>query len=122
MASDEPRIDPREAVRRLEQRLDRAAEAAERMLAEAAATGRKPPPAGWKAPRDGGDGGVASDLELLAQMLRSLRDLVPTELERRLAAALHELLVALRALIEFYIERLERHKPEPVEVEDIPIT
>jgi hypothetical protein len=107
-------------VRRLEQRLDRASEAAERLLADAAAS-RKPPPAGWQAPPTEEDRVNGDDLELLARMLRSLRDLVPPELERRLAEALHELLLALRALIDFYIERLERQPPEPVEVEDIPI-
>ena len=117
--SDEP-LDPQEAARRLEQRLDRASEAAERLLAEAAAR-PKPPPAGWQAPHKDEDRAGERELELLAQLIRALRDLVPPELERRLAEALHELLLALRALIDFYLERLERHSSEPVEVEDIPI-
>jgi hypothetical protein len=98
------------------------------LIAEAA-TGRKPPPAGWEAPRTGGRaadgegaGGERADVELLSQLMHSLRELVPPELERRLANALHELLVALRAVLDHYIERLERGSPPPAEVEDIPIT
>src|SRR5438270_11938801 len=113
--------DPADAVRRRQQRLDQASANAERLIAEATA-GRKPPPAGWQAPDDDGERSpLGGDLELLTRLLQSLRDLVPPELERRLAEALRELLLALRALIDFYLERLSRSGPEPTEVEDIPI-
>jgi hypothetical protein len=113
--------DPAEAVRRLQERLDRASADAERLIAEAAA-GRKPPPAGWQTPdADHERRLLGGDLELLTQLLQSLRDLVPPELERRLGEALRELLLALRALIDFYLERLNKRGPEPTEVEDIPI-
>jgi hypothetical protein len=46
---------------------------------------------------------------------------VPPELAQQLADAVRELLMALRALIDWYLERLDRPSPEPVEVEDIPI-
>jgi hypothetical protein len=65
--------------------------------------------------------GPAADLDVLVQLLRSLRDLIPPELQRRLAAALREVLLALRALIDWYLERLEQRREKPVEVEDIPI-
>ncbi len=58
---------------------------------------------------------------MLSQLLSSLRDVVPPELERRLADALHELLLALRAVLDYYIERVERRSPPSTEVEDIPI-
>jgi hypothetical protein len=48
--------------------------------------------------------------------------LVPAELQRRLAEALRELLLALRALIDLYLERLERPEQAPTEMEDIPIS
>lgn len=113
--------DPADAVRRLQERLDQASAKAERLISEAAAA-RKPPPAGWQPPNSDGERPPAGgDLELLTQLLQSLRDLVPPELERRLADALRELLLALRALIDFYLERLGRRGPEPTEVEDIPI-
>jgi hypothetical protein len=123
-----------DALRRLEERLDRASEAAERLMAEAAARARafqgdgaqrdKPPPAGWQAPGSENQSGAAgsSELELLTQVIQSVRDLIPPDLQRRLAEALRELLMALRALIDFYLERLERQKAAPGEVQDIPIT
>ena len=135
----------REALRRLEQRLDRASDAAERLIAEAAAHAArarpepagpggehertpagstdKPPPAGW-ASRDGSEHEPAGkgEAELLVQVVQSLRDLVPPELQRRLAEALREVLLAIRALIDWYLERLEQQRSEPAEVEDIPIT
>jgi hypothetical protein len=54
-------------------------------------------------------------------LAQALRDLVPPELQRRLAAAIRELLLALRALIDWYLERLERRREQAVEVQDIPI-
>jgi hypothetical protein len=116
--------DPADAVRRLQERLDQASARAERLINDAAAAtaARKPPPAGWQKPNHGDERPpLGGDLELLTQLLQSLRDLVPPELERRLAEALRELLMALRALIDFYLERLERRAPEPTEAEDIPI-
>ncbi len=174
-----------DALRRLEERLDRASDAAERLISEAARaaaaararagapaesptggsdekaqpdTGRpddpeagdrgedepsraqgqpgqpppaagkpppaagKPPPAGWQLPRtDATDAARDSEIELLANVLQSLRDLIPPELQERLSTALRELLLALRALIDWYIERMERQRAQPPEVEDIPI-
>jgi hypothetical protein len=112
--------DDADALRRLEERLDRASRAAERLIAEARGWGRKPPPAGWQAGKSGGQDGP--ELELLAQLIQSVRELVPAELQRRLAEALRELLLALRALIDFYLERLERSEQAPTEMEDIPIS
>ncbi len=54
-------------------------------------------------------------------MLRSLRDLIPPELQQKLAEALRELLLAIRALIDWYLERVEQRRAAPAEVEDIPI-
>ena len=132
-----------EALRRLEQRLDRASEAAERLMAEAAAAAAgagnpephgppadgppdnpgdepaKPPPSGWHIPEDAPAG--VPDLEPFLAFAQALRDLIPPELQRRLVAALRELLLALRALIDWYLERLERRREQSVEVQDIPI-
>ena len=126
MADSNPES-PRDALRALEERLDRASSAAERLLAEAAqsaaagaARARRPPPAGWQAP-DSEDGQPAGDLELLSQVLQSLRELIPPDLQRRLAEALREVLLALRALIDWYLERTDARRSEPVEVQDIPI-
>jgi hypothetical protein len=116
-----------DALRRLEERLDRASDAAERLIAEAAASAtRKPPPAGWQTPagQGEGEGGTrrgSGDFELLAQALHAVRDLIPPELQRRIAEALRELLLALRALIDWYLERSQRQRAQPAEVQDIPI-
>lgn len=113
--------EPGDAVRRLQERLDQASANAERLINEATEA-RKPPPAGWQSPNADRDRSpLGGDLEVLTQLLQSLRDLVPPELERRLAEALRELLLALRALIDFYLERINKRGTEATEVEDIPI-
>jgi hypothetical protein len=114
-----------EALRRIEQRLSQASDAAERLIAEATRGPRRdrPPPAGWQAPpgEENRSGRRRSELEQLISGLRLVSELVPPEVLERLAAALHELLLALRALLDFYIERLERPRPERGMVQDIPI-
>ena len=148
----EPSAD--EALRRLEQRLERASEAAEALIAQAAgaaargaaglaaAAGRTDsgdggapnaggdgpgdgdgpgiPPAGWQVPRAAEDK-PASDLELLLRALGAVRDLIPPELQQRLAQAVRELLMAVRALIDWYLERVERRPAQSSEPQDIPI-
>jgi hypothetical protein len=116
-----------DALSRLEQRLDAASEAAERLLADAAAraTGR-PPPSGWQQPKpevgQGAGGGLfGGDGDLLLGLLTSIRDRIPPEIQQRLAEAVREVLLALRALIDWYLERTGRRGPEPAEVQDIPI-
>ncbi|HTU87705.1 MAG TPA: hypothetical protein VMF57_19150 [Solirubrobacteraceae bacterium] len=128
---------PEEALRRIEERLDRASEAAERLMAQAAhaAAGGSdpdpgesanpgedsdPPPAGWQLPDDG-PSPTWSDLDPFVAFVQAVRELIPADLQRRLIAALRELLLALRALIDWYLERLERRRGQAVEVQDIPI-
>jgi len=81
------------------------------------------PPAGWQFREAGAEssGRREGELELLVALVQSLRDLIPPELQRRLAEALREVLLAVRALLDWYIERLDRRRAEPVEVQDIPI-
>jgi hypothetical protein len=132
-----------DALRALEERLDRAAAAAERLLSEAgtAAAGAggadgadagagasSLPPRGWQRAAGGAAGGGAlggwidsADAELLFSLLAGLRDRIPADLQQRLAAALHEVLQALRALIDWCLERAERRRAAPTEVQDIPI-
>lgn len=114
---------------RLEARLDRASEAAERLLADAAArVVRRPPPAGWQHRSGDGAGGGGSpppplgpEIDLLLGVLTSWRDRIPPDLQHRLAEAIREVLLALRALIDWYLERTDGGQNEPPEVEDIPI-
>jgi hypothetical protein len=138
MASNEPdeqragRAGPgkeqvRDALGRLEERLDRASEAAERLLADAADhVTRKPPPAGWQQPAAeeeaaGAASGLGADADLLLALVAALRDRIPPDLQQRLAEAVREVLLALRALIDWYLERSEHRRSGPSDVEDIPI-
>jgi hypothetical protein len=114
--------EPREALRRIEQRLSQASDAAERLIAEA---GRKrPPPAGWQTRADEPrrDETANELFELLHAGARLLDEFVPPEVLARLAAALRELLLAVRALLDFYAKRLGRPGADDEErVRDIPI-
>jgi hypothetical protein len=148
-----------ELLSRLEERLDRASETAERLLAQAAQRAtRKVPPAGWQQAEPSGDRGspgggqgssggghgaggdghrsahddgdvdgagsdslLGGEVDLLLGILGALRDRIPAELQQRLADALREVLLAIRALIDWYLERSERRRRQPAEVQDIPI-
>ena len=125
-----PPFRPESALRALEDRLERASDAAERLIAEAANAAMRTPPSGWAARGDRaatGNGDQAEpeagddDLGTLVAFVRSLRDLIPPDLQRRLAEAVRELLLALRALIDWYLERLDQRRKTPTQVEDIPI-
>jgi hypothetical protein len=163
---------PEETLHRLEQRLDRASEAAERLMAQVAAEAARgragerapggegapvgegarvddpaagdanpggdaapagdanpggdpdgagqPPPAGWQTPEDE-PRRVAPELDPFVALVQAMRDLVPSELQQRLIAAVREVLLALRALIDWYLERIDRRRDQGVEVQDIPI-
>jgi len=93
-------------------------ETAERLVREAAERAGVPPN-GWDTPREGT--GPFPDLRPLLALAESARGALPPELSRQLADALRELLVAVRAVLDYSIERLERSPHEEPEVEDIPI-
>ena len=79
------------------------------------------PPPGWEArDRHAGPGAAAPDLAAVLAVLEGLRGAVPRELQDQLGSLLRELLLAVRSLIDWYLERLDGPAPEP-EVEDIPI-
>jgi hypothetical protein len=80
----------------------------------------KLPPAGWQTPGEA-PSEAHSDLDLLMQLIQSVRDLIPPDLQHRLAAAVRELLLALRALIDWYLERMDHRRQESVQIQDIPI-
>ena len=79
------------------------------------------PPSGYEGERTAGERSAFSDLQALTGLLEVARSSMPPDVARQLANAARELLLALRALIDWWIARLE-HEPEgPVEVQDIPI-
>ena len=72
--------------------------------------GAPPPP-----PRSGGP-----DLSPLFAIVDALRRGLPRELQGQFTSLLREVLLTLRALIDWYLERLDRGDRRP-EVQDIPI-
>jgi hypothetical protein len=77
-----------------------------------------PPPRGWEVP---GRTNAGDDLASLALIVDGLKGLIPPELQQRLADAVRNLLNAIRALIDWYLERVERRRGRDLQVEDIPI-
>jgi hypothetical protein len=97
-------------------------EAQQAAEAAAAATGAgEVPPRGWSTPGADRTSAPFPDLSALAALVESLRGAVPPELSRQLSDALRELLIALRAVLDFYIARLETPEPQRSEVQDIPV-
>jgi hypothetical protein len=111
---DEPRPSDYEAAERLVREAHARAEEAVR----AAAGGV--PPNGW-ASSGSRPGDSFGDLGALLRLLDTARGAIPPELARQLADALRELLIALRAVIDWSIARLEVDGPDEPRVEDIPI-
>lgn len=100
-------------------------EEAERLVREAQraaeeAAARTVPPRGWSAPGDDRSSSFP-DLGQLTALIESLRGIVPPELARQLADALRELLIALRAVLDWYIARLEPPERPATDVQDIPV-
>jgi hypothetical protein len=60
------------------------------------------------------------DFRPLFMLLDAVRRGLPRELEQQFTQLIREILMTLRALIDWYLERLERRPAEP-RVEDIPI-
>jgi hypothetical protein len=100
-------------------------EEAERLVREAqqaaeAAAAREVPPAGWSVPGSE-PRPPAFDLSQLTALVESLRGVLPPDLARQLADALRELLLAIRAVLDWYIVRLEPPEPPDDDVQDIPV-
>jgi hypothetical protein len=62
------------------------------------------------------------ELDALVGLLRALRELVPPELQQQVTDVIRQVLLLLRAVIDFWVERLEAPRGgAEVEVQDIPI-
>jgi hypothetical protein len=105
-------------VRARYEQAERLVRDAQRAAEEAAA--RAVPPRGWSVPGDDRSSAFG-DLAQLTALVESLRGIVPPELARQLSDALRELLIALRAVLDWYIARLEPPEPPSSDVEDIPV-
>jgi len=71
-------------------------------------------------PPPNSNGAVPPDFSALIAVLEALRRAIPVELQEQFNALQRELLLTLRALIDWYLERLDKPELEP-QVEDIPI-
>ena len=84
--------------------------------------GRRPPPSGYAVPGASAGAADTSDMQALVALIELARGIVPAELSAQLAELVRELLLLVRAIIDWYLDRIERRRASPVEVEDIPIT
>jgi len=64
--------------------------------------------------------GPQLDFRPLFMLLDAVRGGLPKGLEEQFTALVREILMTLRALIDWYLERLD-HRPREPEVQDIPI-
>lgn len=111
-----------ERLEALRERLQATQEAAARLAAEAAADRGRIPPSGWDVPRRADE--ANEELDALVRLLASLRDALPPDLRAQLAELARQILVFVRALLDWWIDRLaeeDRPAPPSVEVEDIPL-
>lgn len=107
--TDDPLHDLRDRIRATQ-------EAAERLVGGV-------PPQGWATPQEADE--TAQEVQALAALVQALRDLVPPELQEQLREVVRQLLLLVRALVDFWVARLEpgpdTDDDGPV-AEDIPIT
>jgi len=111
--------DPLDAVREAERLVREATERAERIGAEV-------PPRGFENPKQGAGPSTPPpfpDLSALTGLMELACSSLPPDLQRQLQQALRELLIALRSVLDYSIDRLEPgSEPPPATVEDIPIS
>jgi hypothetical protein len=111
MAEATPTGDP---LGDLRARIAATQEAAQRLAGEAqqaareAASGRVPPQ-GWAAPQD--RAARQEEAQALVALLQALRELVPAELQAQLTEVIRQVLLLLRALIDWWVDQLEQ-RPE----------
>jgi hypothetical protein len=115
MTTELPREDAEDALAALRARVREAQEAAERLAGASEST----PPGGW-ASEEGA--GASAELHSLVDLVDSLRRLLPEDLRAQLADLVRQLLLIVRAIIDWLVGRIERdHRGSDLEVEDIPI-
>lgn len=108
---DDPLAALRERIERTQEAVDRlAAETARAQTANGAGSGMPPTE------------DAATEAQALAALLQTVRGLVPEELWRQLAEVIRQLLLLLRAIIDWWIERIAPgDAPGGPVVQDIPV-
>jgi signal transduction histidine kinase len=100
---------PPDPLTELRERVHAAQAAAERLAGEARTQARE-------LPHESRD-----ELDALVGLLRALRELVPPELQQQVSEVIRHVLLLLRALIDYWVDRLDAPRPAEVDVQDIPI-
>ena len=115
----------RDPLADLRERLEATREAAEQLAGEAAdamrrdRSGDEPGP-GWRTPEQ--REALRADAAALLATLAQLSELIPEELRAQIAEVLRQILLLLRTLLDWLVERLPReHGSVPI-VETIPVT
>ena len=101
---------PPDPLSELRERVEAARAAAERLAGEA----RDP---ASELPRED----TRDELDALVALLRALRELVPAELQQQVSDIIRQVLLLLRAVIDYWVDRLDASRPAEVEVQDIPV-
>jgi hypothetical protein len=109
-----PQHQPADPLHELRDRMRATQEAAERLAGDAARAAQARaegtiPPAGWATPQERAT--MRDELEEIAGLLRALRDLVPPELQAQLTEVLLQVLLLLRALLDWWVDRLQDGAP-----------
>jgi hypothetical protein len=82
------------------------------------------PPAGWDVPGRAEE--THAELDAFVTLLATLREVLPPELRAQLADLARQLLALVRAIVDWWISRLDEHAgpppTPPPPVEDIPIS
>ena len=67
---------------------------------------------------------AADELDALVGLLRTLRELVPAELQAQVTEVIRQVLLLVRAIVDYWVERLDGEPAggrAAVQVEDIPV-
>jgi hypothetical protein len=92
----------------LRARIEETREAAEQLAGEAAsARAQEEPPPGWATTDDGE--ARTSEVHALVALLETLKDLLPDELREQFRELLRQVLLLVRALIDWWVDRIETH-------------
>ena len=108
-----------ERIEELRERIRATAAAADRLAGEAFANGAD----GTARARAAND--ATQEAQTLVALVQLLRDLLPDELRQQVSDLIRQVLMLVRAVIDWYLQRLEapqdtERAPRPV-VEDIPL-
>ena len=101
---------PPDPLTELRERVVTAQAAAERLASDARGQARELPRPDTR-----------DELDALVGLLRALRELVPPELQQQVSDVIRQVLLLLRAVIDYWVDRLDAPRPAEVYVEDIPI-